>query len=76
MPIYEFECPKHGTFDAIRSIHGPIPKYAFCKNRVRVSINLPKVNEKCGQKSDRLYSRLGGIIVEGGTGAGRAPRKE
>ncbi len=73
MPIYEFQCPDHGPFEVPFPIKGMLPRSARCTSLTRVA---SKKAKECGKKSPRYPSVPGAIIVEGGTGACRAPRKE
>lgn len=71
MPIYEFECPKHGrfevTFTGLVALKGP-PKRASCTKVV------DRKGDLCNKRAGRVLSVPGGVIVEGGTGARRSSR--
>jgi hypothetical protein len=59
MPIYEYECPKHGIFEQIQSIHDRPLKRCF----IELTIESQGIRMKsiCGEKIKRLIS--GGIGV-------------
>ena len=63
MPIYTYNCPRHGEFD--HTVWGVavvgIPKSMPC----------PKLNPKCERSSPRVLTLPATVIVEGGTGARR-----
>jgi len=63
MPIQVYSCPIHGEFDVFMSFSDEIPELKPCP------IVDPKDN--CGKRSVHVIKPPAGIVVQGGTGAGR-----
>ena len=63
MPIQTYLCPIHGEFDIRMSFSDEIPELERC----------PVVDPRdtCGKKAVHIIKPPAGIIVQGGTGAGR-----
>jgi len=63
MPLQTYLCPIHGEFDIRMSFSDEIPEIKRC----------PFVDPKdnCGKRSVHVIKPPAGIIVQGGTGAGR-----
>lgn len=59
MPIQTYNCRTHGLFDVKQSIEAPVYPIYSCPQ------------DRCSREGDWVPTVLGGIIVEGGTGAGR-----
>lgn len=58
MPVYEYECPKHGRFEQVRSIseHSPIAECEVCHkicNQVFDSINVVGISE--GRHESKMW---------------------
>lgn len=69
MPTYEYECPDHGKFDVILTGYTPPDK---------MSCAAPIGNGKalCRKRAKKILSTPGGVIVEGGTNAGRTWKRD
>ena len=63
MPLQTYLCPIHGEFDIRMSFSDEIPEIKRC----------PFVDPKdnCGKRSVHVIKPPAGIVVQGGTGAGR-----
>src|SRR3990167_2149799 len=63
IPTQVYSCPIHGEFDVFMSFSDEIPELKPCP------IVDPKDN--CGKRSVHVIKPPAGIVVQGGTGAGR-----
>lgn len=74
MPLYEFNCPVHGSFDVRLSFKDALPSDAPCPastDRIVDASGELIRGPGCCEVAPRVLTPPAGIIVMGGTGAGR-----
>src|SRR3990167_7127980 len=68
MPIQVFRCPKHGEFDIRMSFNQDVPQTYPCTSSW---CGDKECFDPCGRPSQHIIKPPAGIVVQGGTGAGR-----